>query len=228
MLGRADVITAAVVRELVNAGLADDALIAALERIEATGVQQATARQARNQRYYQARRLKTSEKRLNSDDEPSVLKASESVLKRLNSDASRVAARVRDNPSLQGISGQEKKEIRANGSQSEFAEFWAQWPEKRDKGHARRAFETARKKANQADILAGIAYVTATPAWQDGKHVLAATWLNGERWLDEPEGGTGPPKLVYDADFNARALAKFRKNRGLDDESPGYSSAESA
>jgi hypothetical protein len=65
---------AAVVRELINAGLSGEALAAACERIEAGQVTKRTARQERNARYYAANkdRLKPSEKRLKTSyqDDP--------------------------------------------------------------------------------------------------------------------------------------------------------------
>lgn len=69
----------------------------------------------------------------------------------------------------------------------EFEAFWSLWPDKRDKGAARRAYPSARRKASQSEILAGVANVTETHAWQSGLRVHASTWLNGERWADPPE-----------------------------------------
>jgi hypothetical protein len=74
---------AAVVRELIAAGLEGDALVAALERIEQSTPATRTARQERNARYYE-KRLKASEIKTPEPASESVLKASESVL---NSDA---------------------------------------------------------------------------------------------------------------------------------------------
>lgn len=76
-------LSAAVIRELVVAGLSGEALVAACERIEAAhgyfcneNEQQRTARQNRNARYYDAHkdRLKASEKRLKASysDAPSL------------------------------------------------------------------------------------------------------------------------------------------------------------
>jgi hypothetical protein len=143
-----------------------------------------TARQARNQRYYEARkRLKASEKRLNSDAELGVLKASESVLKRLNSDAA--LARVDDNSSLREISG--KKKNKQYPSNAAFDAFWKAYPRKVGKGAAWKAYKRAQTRATQTEIMAGLSRAPAGKAWAGGYIPHPATWLNEDRWLDEPE-----------------------------------------
>lgn len=77
----------------------------------------------------------------------------------------------------------------------EFEEtFWPTWPEKVGKGAARKAYLKARQTIPAAAIMAGVPNVTRTNAWRGGHHVHAATWLNAERWADEPEAyARGPP-----------------------------------
>ena len=80
---------------------------------------------------------------------------------------------------------------------SEFAEFWAAYPVKRDRLDALRAYQKARKGgATHAAIMAGIdAYRAHKPAWQAFKH--AATWLNKGGYLDEWESGAnGKPAAI--------------------------------
>lgn len=55
-------ITAAIVRELIAAGLEGEALVAALERIEAASTPVRTARQDRNRRYYESRQAELQER----------------------------------------------------------------------------------------------------------------------------------------------------------------------
>jgi len=63
-----------------------------------------------------------------------------------------------------------------------FAEFWKQYPRQSDKGHARKAFNAALKKASFPDIMIGLAQYRFS---EDPKFIpLPATWLNGERWAD--------------------------------------------
>jgi len=67
-----------------------------------------------------------------------------------------------------------------------FAEFWATYPRREGKGAARSAWLRAIRKTDPATIIAGAA------RYRDDKNRVQAytahpgTWLNGERWDDEP------------------------------------------
>ncbi len=65
----------------------------------------------------------------------------------------------------------------------DFEAFWQRYPRRDSKGHARKAWATAVRKAPPDDILAGLDRYrfSETPRFQP----LPATWLNGERWLSE-------------------------------------------
>ena len=64
-----------------------------------------------------------------------------------------------------------------------FATFWAVYPRKSDKGHARKAWASAAKRAEPRDIVAGVHRYKFS---HDPQYLpLAATWLNGDRWADE-------------------------------------------
>ncbi len=72
----------------------------------------------------------------------------------------------------------------------EFAAFWKAYPRKVGKPQARRAYTRARKVAEVEAIAAGLEIWVAY--WQARGRSEArfiphpATWLNGERWNDEP------------------------------------------
>ena len=67
-----------------------------------------------------------------------------------------------------------------------FDQFWSLYPRKKDKGHARRSFEKAMEKADLETILQGVKdYVQAEGDNEEQFIAYPATWLNGERWLDE-------------------------------------------
>lgn len=74
--------------------------------------------------------------------------------------------------------------------------FWPLYPRKDDKGHARQAFVKACKKADPDEIIRGLSkyQFSADRQYQP----LAATWLNGERWLSEAK----PPPLLETAQPN--------------------------
>lgn len=71
----------------------------------------------------------------------------------------------------------------------EFDRFWAAYPRKTAKGKARVAFARARTKVTLERMLAALAWQREQTAWlQDGGRFIPhpATWLNQERWDDEP------------------------------------------
>lgn len=74
---------------------------------------------------------------------------------------------------------------------AEFETFWQRYPRKRSKGFARRAWNTARKKASFEEIMAGLErYKFDTrPEFRP----YPGTFLNGERWNDvEPDLAADP------------------------------------
>ena len=69
-----------------------------------------------------------------------------------------------------------------------FDQFWSVYPRKIGKGNARRAWTTAIKKAPAEQITRAVRRFAASRKGQDPTFTPhAATWLNGERWADEPE-----------------------------------------
>jgi hypothetical protein len=67
---------------------------------------------------------------------------------------------------------------------NEFDQFWAAYPRRIAKGHARAAFDKAIRKTTIEKMLSAIAdYIRFKPERIDFKH--PATWLNGECWDDE-------------------------------------------
>lgn len=81
----------------------------------------------------------------------------------------------------------------ANGglaSDASFESFWQRYPRRDSKGHARKAWAAAIRKAAPDEIIAGLERYrfSETPRFQP----LPATWLNGERWLSDPDDGFDP------------------------------------
>lgn len=73
-----------------------------------------------------------------------------------------------------------------------FDAFWALYPRKVDKGHARKAYPAAVKRAGSPrPILDGVERYARSVRGKEPRFIAhAATWLNGDRWLDEPEAST--------------------------------------
>jgi hypothetical protein len=83
--------------------------------------------------------------------------------------------------------GKEGKGTRARATSSDplFDEFWQAYPRKTDKGNARKAWDKAVKKTSgRSIILAAAAYAATKPEPKFTAH--PSTWLNGERWDDQP------------------------------------------
>jgi len=81
----------------------------------------------------------------------------------------------------------EPKELEPlNNIDTAFKQFWSEYPRKKDKGHARRAFEKALEKTDLETILDGVRLYKTAEAHNDIEFIAyPATWLNGERWEDE-------------------------------------------
>lgn len=78
-----------------------------------------------------------------------------------------------------------------NTEDKEFDEWYAEYPRKEGKGQARKAYRAARKKTDQSALVAGVARLVAQRLERQFTP-LPATWLNGERWLDDLPTPTGP------------------------------------
>ena len=71
-----------------------------------------------------------------------------------------------------------------------FDDVWDLWTRKCDKGHARAAYLRAVKKIGHAELVEAVKKYMLTRRGRDDRFTPhLATWLNGERWLDEPENG---------------------------------------
>jgi hypothetical protein len=86
--------------------------------------------------------------------------------------------------------GKEGKTRDASAPPPGFAEFWAKYPNKSAKKDAIRAWQKlSPDESTQVSILKAVDRQRQGEDWrkEGGRFVPhAATWLNGERWLDEP------------------------------------------
>ncbi len=74
------------------------------------------------------------------------------------------------------------------GRDEQFDAFWQVYPRKVGKGAARKAWAKATTACPAADIIAAAERFAAQRAGQNPKYTPhPTTWLNGERWSDEPE-----------------------------------------
>lgn len=71
----------------------------------------------------------------------------------------------------------------------QFEQFWRIYPRKVGKGRARMSFANALTKTSANDILRALSWQVQQHDWikEGGVYVpYPATWLNDERWEDEP------------------------------------------
>ena len=71
----------------------------------------------------------------------------------------------------------------------QFEQFWMAYPYRRAKKPARKAFEKALKQTTLAVMLAALDWQRVQPQWlkANGEFIpLPTTWLNQERWDDQP------------------------------------------
>lgn len=183
---------AAVARELITAGLSGDALVCALERVEQATEPKRSAGALRQERYRQRH----------------------SASQNVTGDAGHPDKEMPPAP---------PKEINPSepyGSvllAREFDEFWTVWPSKVAKKPARRAFKAARKREDLETILDGVRrYARTKPP--DRNWMNPATFLNQERWNDEPDQPASPAKRTQ-LDRVFGALAEI--GQGLDDPGGG-------
>jgi hypothetical protein len=90
----------------------------------------------------------------------------------------------------------------------EFDEFWQLWPRRESKATAIKAWDKAVKKIPATEMIEKArAYVTSPKAPARDYFPYAATWLNQERWNDEPE------PAQWDADAWMNKVVKWGPER---------------
>jgi hypothetical protein len=86
----------------------------------------------------------------------------------------------------EGIKEGTKKNSHASKLQADFDEWYALYPRRVGKAQAFDAYENARKKASQNELIAGAKNAVEQYRETDERYVPhPKTWLAGERWLDE-------------------------------------------
>ena len=89
-----------------------------------------------------------------------------------------------DNPPLKNTKIKKTKDKNTNIS-ALFDEFWNEYPRKRDKGAAFKAFRSAVNRAKFEDILAGVIRYAKDPDRKADFTKYPATWLNADSWEND-------------------------------------------
>jgi hypothetical protein len=86
-----------------------------------------------------------------------------------------------------------------NGHRSGFEVFWSQYPKKRNKGRAEKAWGELRPDDSLLGILLGkLEQAKKNPDWmkERGRYIpYPASWLNAKGWEDEYETTSGKERL---------------------------------
>lgn len=80
----------------------------------------------------------------------------------------------------------------------EFADWYREYPLHKGRGQAERAYAGARRKASAAVLLDGARAYRDDPQRDPKFTAHPATWLNGERWLDERGPADRAPESSWD------------------------------
>lgn len=81
---------------------------------------------------------------------------------------------------------EDKEEDKDISKKELFVDFWNVYPLKVGKGAAQKAFEKAIRTTDAGIIIKGAQRYKSDPNRVQGYTAHAATWLNAQRWLDEP------------------------------------------
>jgi hypothetical protein len=93
-----------------------------------------------------------------------------------------------------------------------FATFWATYPRRKGKGAAQKAWVKALKLADSETIIAGAARYAETRAGEDPNYTAhPTTWLNQQRWEDEPDPETRRPQTKWATQM--QEIGNYLENR---------------
>jgi hypothetical protein len=102
-----------------------------------------------------------------------------------------------------------RKPVDADAAEARFAEFWQAFPRKKAKPRARASYlRRLREGVTPEELLHGLLAYRFHP--DPTKQPHPATWLNDERWRDEPDRHYEPPgSMSYLAKMMAGEMPEF-------------------
>lgn len=110
-------------------------------------------------------------------------------------------------------SGRRQREV-SMFTQDEFDKvFWPAYPNKIGKGDALPAFDKARKKVDLDTIMTGLrSYIANKP--HDRPWCNPSTWLNQERWTDQP-ADTASGQIAPESPENWKKRLTWARDKGV-------------
>ncbi len=91
---------------------------------------------------------------------------------------------------------------------SSFDKFWEIYPRRTAKGKALEAWAKAIKIAKPEQIIAGAQQYARDPSRDEKFTAYPATWLNQQRWLDEPSKPVSAPATPQPPQYDPRDYEK--------------------
>lgn len=118
------------------------------------------------------------------------------------------------------------KQARAREAEERFERFWQAYPRKVDRKDAHRVFMRINPdEAKLTAMLASLAKWKASDQWtRDGERYIPhpTTWLNGERWNDEPPAPRPAAPQVIGKPVAAQQYSQRSYAQENDDELPSW------
>lgn len=97
---------------------------------------------------------------------------------------------------------------------SSFEDFWSVYPKKEAVGAARKAWKTALKKTTAETLIRAASLYALRRKGEDPQFTAhGSTWLNQERWLDEPDQPAAPKATARGAQVDRVQTALERIGR---------------
>lgn len=90
-----------------------------------------------------------------------------------------------ENPLVKNTKSKNTNKNIKNNNQDLFDEFWREYPQKKDKGAAFKAFRSALTRAKFEDIIAGTIRYKNDPTRNPKFTKYPATWLNADSWEND-------------------------------------------
>jgi uncharacterized protein YdaU (DUF1376 family) len=101
---------------------------------------------------------------------------------------------------------EDKEEDKDINKKELFVDFWNVYPLKVGKGAAQKAFDKAIRTTDAEVIIRGALRYKSDPNRVQAYTAHASTWLNAQRWLDEPL----PPRNLSSAEIKEKELQEAR------------------
>jgi len=109
------------------------------------------------------------------------------------------------------VKNNEEKNSYISNFDSLFSEFWKEYPRKKDKGAAVKAFRSALKRTNFESIMKGVKAYKDDPERKPEYTKFPATWLNADAWDNEVSKASASEAAEYSRIRREKELERTRE-----------------